>query len=160
MARRKTVDLTRDIGLDPRFNSFLVQKLINYVMERGKKNTARKIVYEAFDILVKKSNGDEKKGYELFEKAISKIKPSVEVKARRVGGSVYQIPVEVRPNRALALSLRWIIQSAASRSDKTMGQRLANELLDVVEGRGNAIKKKTDVHRMAESNRAFSHYAW
>jgi len=160
MPRRKVVSFTRDIGVDPRFQSFLVQKMINYVMQRGKKNTARRIVYEAIDGLIKKVGGDEKKGYELFEKAINKVKPSVEVKPRRVGGSVYQIPVEVRFNRALALSLRWIIQAAASRSDKTMGQRLANELMEASEGRGNAVKKRMDVHRMAESNRAFSHYAW
>ena len=160
MSRRKNIDYTRDIGVDPRFQSFLVQKMINYIMERGKKNIARRIVYDAIDILTTKSNGDERKGYELFEKAIMKIKPAVEVKARRVGGSVYQIPTEVRSTRALALSLRWIIQSAAARSDKTMGQRLASELFDAVEGRGNAFKKKSDVHRMAESNRAFSHYAW
>ena len=112
------------------------------------------------DVLIKKSNGDENKGYELFERAINKVKPAVEVKARRVGGSVYQIPAEVRPSRALSLSLRWVIQFAAARPDKTMGLRLAGELYDASQGRGNAIKKKTDVHRMAESNRAFSHYAW
>lgn len=160
MARRKTADFTRDIGVDPRFQSFLVQKMINYIMERGKKNLARRIVYDAIDVLIKKSNGDENKGYELFERAINKVKPAVEVKARRVGGSVYQIPAEVRPTRALSLSLRWVIQFAASRPDKTMGLRLAGELYDASQGRGNAIKKKTDVHRMAESNRAFSHYAW
>jgi len=160
MPRRRSVDFTRDIGVDPRFQSFLVQKMINYIMECGKKNIARRIVYDAIDSLTKKSKGDERKGYELFEKAILKIKPAVEVKARRVGGSVYQIPTEVRATRALALSLRWIIRSAAARSDKTMGQRLASEMFDAVEGRGNAFKKKTDVHRMAESNRAFSHYAW
>ena len=96
MPRRRTTDFTRDIGVDPRFQSFLVQKMINYIMERGKKNIARRIVYDAIDILTTKSNGDERKGYELFEKAIMKIKPAVEVKARRVGGSVYQIPTEVR----------------------------------------------------------------
>jgi len=160
MPRRKVASFTRDIGVDPRFQSFLVQKLTNYIMERGKKNIARKIVYEAIDALVKKAGGDEKKGYELFEKAINKIKPTVEVKPRRVGGSVYQIPVEVRLDRALSLALRWVIQAAASRSDKTMGKRLASELLEALEGRGNAVKKRMDVHRMAESNRAFSHYAW
>ena len=107
-----------------------------------------------------KNNGDDVKGYALFEKAISQIKPYVEVKARRVGGGVYQIPTEVRPERSLALALRWLIEAAASRSDKTMGQRLAHELLDAVQGQGGALKKKTDVHRMAEANRAFSHYAW
>ncbi len=160
MPRRKSVRAQRDIGVDERFKSFLVQKLINTIMERGKKDTARRIVYDAFDVLKTKNNGDDIKGYALFEKALSQIKPYVEVKARRVGGGVYQIPTEVRPERALALALRWLIEAAASRSDKTMGERLAHELLDAVQGQGGALKKKTDVHRMAEANRAFSHYAW
>lgn len=160
MPRRKSVNFRRDIGVDPRFGSFLVQKLINMIMERGKKSVARGIVYDAFDVLVKKSSGDEKKAYALFEKAITQVKPLVEVKSRRVGGGVYQIPVEVSTDRALALSMRWLIGSAASRSDKTMGLRLASELLEAAEGHGNAVKKKADVHRMAEANRAFSHYAW
>ena len=160
MPRRKSVNLIRDIGVDPRFKSFLVQKFINILMERGKKNIARTIVYEAFDIMSKKMSGDDKKGFALFEKALGQVKPYVEVKSRRVGGGVYQIPIEVRSNRALALAYRWIIEAAASRSDKTMGKRLAAELLDAAQGHGNAIKKKNDVHRMAEANRAFSHYAW
>lgn len=160
MPRRKSVRAQRDIGVDERFKSFLVQKLINTIMERGKKDTARRIVYDAFDVLKAKNNGDDIKGYALFEKALSQIKPYVEVKARRVGGGVYQIPTEVRPERALALALRWLIEAAASRSDKTMGERLAHELLDAIQGQGGALKKKTDVHRMAEANRAFSHYAW
>jgi len=160
MPRRKSVGLIRDIGVDPRFNSGLVQRMINMIMERGKKNVARAIVYEALDVLVKKAGNDEKKGLQMFEKAIVLVKPAVEVKSRRVGGGVYQIPTEVRPRRALALSLRWIIKAAASRSDKTMGKRLASEFLDIIDGRGAALKKKTDVHRMAEANRAFSHYAW
>lgn len=159
MPRRKSVGLIREIGVDPKFNSFLVQKLINMILDCGKKNIARSIVYEAFDILIKKT-GDEKKGYQLFEKAVNQVRPSVEVKSRRVGGGVYQIPREVRSRRALTLSFRWIIDSASKRSDKTMGKRLASEFLDAVEGRGGAIKKKNDVHRMAEANRAFSHYAW
>lgn len=160
MPRRKSVRAQRDIGVDERFKSFLVQKLINTIMERGKKDTARRIVYDAFDVLKAKNNGDDIKGYALFEKALSQIKPYVEVKARRVGGGVYQIPTEVRPERAIALALRWLIEAAASRSDKTMGERLAHELLDAAQGQGGALKKKTDVHRMAEANRAFSHYAW
>ena len=126
----------------------------------GKKNIARSIVYEAFDILVKKQGGDELKGFQLFEKSIDQVRPAVEVRSRRVGGGVYQIPTEVRKERALALSIRWILDSASSRKDKTMGRRLAAELLDASEGRGNAFKKKMDVLRMAEANRAFSHYAW
>lgn len=160
MPRRKSVGLVRDIGVDPRFKSHLVQKFINIVMERGKKNIARNIVYDAFDSIIKKSSLDEKRGYALFEKAIEQVKPFVEVKSRRVGGGVYQIPTEVRANRSLALALRWLISSAASRSDKTMGERLAAELMDASKGQGGAVKKKADVHRMAEANRAFSHYAW
>jgi small subunit ribosomal protein S7 len=160
MPRRKIVSFTRDIGVDARFNSFLIQKFVNVIMERGKKDCARRIVYEAFDVLKSKSSGDDKKAYALFEKAFAQIKPYVEVKARRVGGGVYQIPTEVRPERQVSLALRWLIDAAASRSDKTMGRRLANEILDAAEGHGNAIKKKNDVHKMAEANRAFSHYAW
>lgn len=160
MPRRKKQILRRDIGVDPRFKSNLVQKFINIIMERGKKNTARSIVYDAFDLLVKKADGSEEKGYALFEKAVSQVRPYVEVKSRRVGGGVYQIPVEVREGRAVALAFRWIIDAASSRSDKTMGKRLASELLDAVDGHGTAVKKKNDVHRMAEANRAFSHYAW
>ncbi|MCK4499391.1 30S ribosomal protein S7, partial [Candidatus Babeliales bacterium] len=130
------------------------------IMERGKKDIARTIVYEAFDILKQKAGNDDTKAFQLFEKSLNQIRPAVEVKSRRVGGGVYQIPTEVRPRRALALTLRWLITSAASRSDKTMGKRLAHEILEAVEGRGNAVKKKSDVHRMAEANRAFSHYAW
>lgn len=160
MPRRKKILLKRDIGVDPRFSSFLVQKFINIIMERGKKNTARSIVYEAFDIMAQKAGGDDKKAYGMFEKAIEQLKPFVEVRSRRVGGGVYQIPAEVRPERQLSLALRWLIDAASSRADKTMGKRLASEILDVLEGHGNAIKKKSDVHRMAEANRAFSHYAW
>jgi small subunit ribosomal protein S7 len=160
MPRRRSVNFQRDIGVDPRFNSQLIQKLINVVMERGKKNAARSIVYDALDVLIKKSNGSQEKGLDLFYQAFDNLVPAVEVRPRRVGGSVYQIPMEVRPARGRALALRWLIGSAASRSDKTMGLRLAHELLDAVDGRGGALKKKTDVHRMAESNRAFSHFAW
>lgn len=161
MARHKKVaTYKRDIGVDERFGSELVQKFINVIMWRGKKNAARTIAYEALDVLVKKSGGEEQKGLQLFEQAFNQIIPSVEVRPRRVGGSVYQIPMAVETNRARALAIRWLIGAAASRSDKTMGQRLANELLEAKEGRGNAIKKKIDMHKMAEANRAFSHYAW
>jgi len=160
MPRRKTKEFAREIGKDVRFQSFLVQKFINTIMERGKKNIARSIVYGAFDIIAKKVGGDEKKAFALFEKAMGQIRPAVEVKSRRVGGGVYQIPVEVRPNRAVALAARWIIKSAAARPEKTMSERLAKELLEASEGNGNAVKKKNEVYRMAEANRAFSHYAW
>ena len=159
MPRRKSVNLVRDIGTDLRFDSFVVQKLINMIMERGKKNVARTIVYDAFDVLASKFGGEDQ-ALQVFEKAVAQAKPAVEVKSRRVGGGIYQIPTEVRPRRALALALRWLISSAASRSDKTMGLRLASEVIDASQGRGNAFKKKSDIHRMAEANRAFSHYAW
>jgi small subunit ribosomal protein S7 len=117
-------------------------------------------VYSAFDIIAEKFSGDDKKAYDLFEKALEQIKPFIEVRSRRVGGGVYQVPTEVRPERQLSLSFRWLIGAAAERSDKTMGDRLAKEILEAAEGQGNAMKKKNDVHRMAEANRAFSHYAW
>ena len=160
MPRRKKKVLVRKIGVDIRYRSYLVQKLINVIMKKGKKGVARAIVYEAFDLIEKKVGGDSSKAFALFEKAMGQIKPYVEVKSRRVGGGVYQIPIEVRECRAAALSLRWLIDSASKRSDETMGKRLAGELLDAVDGHGNAVKKKSDVHRMAEANRAFSHYAW
>ncbi len=160
MPRRKSINFKRDIGVDLVYGSQLVQKLINVVMERGKKNIARKIVYDALDIIVKKNSGDKEKGLKLFYGAFEKVVPAIEVRPRRVGGSVYQIPVEVRSDRANALAIRWLIEASKSRSDKTMGERLAFELLEASEGRGAAIKKRSDVHRMAESNRAFSHFAW
>ena len=160
MPRRKTVEFKRDIGVDLRYNSDLVQKFINVIMKCGKKTIARKIMYDALDILVGKNKGDRERGLEVFYAAFERVVPTIEVRARRVGGSVYQIPAEVRPARARALAIRWLIEGAASRSDKTMGERLAHELLDAHEGRGAAVKKKSDVHRMAETNRAFSHYAW
>lgn len=161
MARRKKVaTFRRDIGVDERFGSDIVQKLINVVMWRGKKNVARKIVYEALDMLIKKAGGDSEKGLGLFKQAFDQIVPSVEVRPRRVGGSVYQVPMAVETYRARSLAMRWLIQAAAARSEKTMGSRLAAELFDVLAGRGSALKKKTDVYKMAEANRAFSHYAW
>jgi small subunit ribosomal protein S7 len=160
MPRRKSVSFKRDIGVDLKYSSELLQKFINVVMKQGKKNIARAIVYDAIDILIKKNNGDKEQGLKVFYRAFENVVPTVEVKPRRVGGSVYQIPAEVRPERARALGMRWIISAAKSRSDKTMGERLAQELLEAFEGRGTAVKKKADVHRMAEANRAFSHYAW
>ena len=136
MSRRKKRDFTRKIGVDIRYNSYLVQKLINVIMRKGKKGVARSIVYEAFDLIEKKVGGNSNKAFVLFEKAVGQIKPYVEVKSTRVGGGVYQIPVEVREGRAVALSLRWLIDAASKRSDKTMGKRLAGELLDAVDGHG------------------------
>ncbi len=160
MPRRKREGLKRDIGVDPRFHSGLVQKMINVIMKRGKKNAARTIVYDALDELVKKNKGDEKKALEYFRKAFNQIVPAVQVRPRRVGGSVYQIPIQVNLDRGQFLALKWLVEAASARSDKTMGRRIAYELMDAHEGRGGAIKKKSDVHRMAEANRAFSHYAW
>lgn len=160
MPRRKKEDYIRNIGVDPRFSSALIQKFINVVMWRGKKTVARSIVYGAIDELVKKNKGDERKALEMFNKAFDAVVPLVEVRARRVGGSVYQIPVEVPKRRAHSLAMRWLLEGASGRPDKTMALRLAHELIDAYEGRGGAMKKKLDVQRMAEANRAFSHYAW
>jgi len=160
MPRHKKSEFRRVISGDPRYNSELIQKFVNVIMLSGKKSIAYGIVYDAIDVLISKSKGDNEKALGMFHKAFEQIMPIVEVKARRVGGSVYQIPTEVDPHRARALAMRWIIDAAKSRSDKTMSKRLAHELLDAFEGRGAAVKKRADVHRMAESNRAFSHFAW
>ncbi len=159
MPRRKGVSFKRSVAPDVRYGSQEIEKLINVVMWRGKKNVARKIVYDALDILIKKA-GDKEKGLALFHKALDSAMPAVEVRPRRVGGSVYQIPKEVIPHRARALAMRWLIKAAADRPDKTMGIRLAYELMDAAEGRGAAAKRKSDIHRMADANRAFSHYSW
>lgn len=160
MPRHKKSEFRRNIGVDPRYGSELIQKFVNVIMERGKKSIAYSIVYDAIDALISKSKGDQEKALSVFNKAFDQVMPLIEVRPRRVGGSVYQIPMEVNPDRARALAMRWLISASRTRNDKTMGRRLANELLDAYEGRGAAVKKKTDVHRMAESNRAFSHYAW
>jgi small subunit ribosomal protein S7 len=160
MSRRKHEDLTRDVGVDARFESPLVQKLINVIMERGKKSVARSIVYGAMDIVAKKINGDDKKALDLFVRAFNQVAPFVEVRPKRVGGGVYQIPMEVPPKRRNSLAMRWTISAARARVGKSMSQRLAAELMEAVDGRGGAIKKKTEVQRMAEANRAFSHYGW
>lgn len=159
MPRHKKADYTRTLAPDARFSSAIIQKLINLIMWRGKKTIARGIVYGAMDELVKKTK-DDKKALELFYKAYEQVTPAIEVRPRRVGGSVYQIPVEVPEKRAQSLAMRWLIEGAASRSDKTMALRLAHEFMDAAEGRGVAVKKKADVQRMAEANRAFSHYSW
>lgn len=160
MPRRKSVNFIRPIAPDVKYGSEVIEKLINVVMWRGKKNAARTIVYDALDLIIKKNGGNEEKGLNFFFKAMDQVVPEIEVRPRRVGGSVYQIPMEVPQNRAQALAMRWIIKAAATRSDKSMGLRLAHELMDAHEGRGAAVKKKLDVHKMAESNRAFSHFAW
>ncbi len=156
MSRRGTVP-KREILPDPVYSSQLVTKFVNVVMRDGKKAVAERIVYDALETIREKTDDDPMK---VFKRAVENVKPAVEVKSRRVGGSTYQVPVEVRPSRRLALSLRWIIQSAQRRGEKTMNQRLAGELLEAASSRGNAVKKKEDTHRMAEANKAFAHYRW
>ena len=147
MPRRKKKSFKRDIGVDLVYGSELVQSFINVVMKCGKKNLARKIVYGAMDIMSKKAGGDKSKTLAMFTKAFEQVLPFIEVRSRRVGGSVYQVPREVRPERGRAVAIRWIIAAAKTRSDKTMADRLAAELLDAHEARGNAVKKKMDVHQ-------------
>ncbi len=147
----------REILPDPVYSDLKVAKLINTVMLDGKKGLAQRIVYSAFD-LVKARSGEE--GIEVFNKALENVMPVLEVKARRVGGSNYQVPVEVRPERRQTLALRWIVAAARSRGERTMKERLAAELMDAVNGQGAAFRRKEDMHRMAEANRAFAHYRW
>ena len=156
MPRRREVP-KRVILPDPKFNDQLVAKFINHLMLDGKRSTAEKNVYGAFDLLEERG-GDQP--LELFKKALENVRPNVEVKSRRVGGSTYQVPVEVRSDRRNALAMRWIISYSRSRAEKTMQERLAGELLDAVNNRGTSIKKKEDTHRMAEANKAFAHYRW
>ncbi len=157
MPRRREVP-KRQILPDPLYQSQLVSKFINVLMKDGKKSVAERILYDALNT-IKERTGEEDP-VPVFQKAIDSVKPAVEVKSRRVGGSTYQVPIEVRPARKLALAMRWLIQAAKGRSEKTMRLRLAGELLDAAENRGVAIKRKEDTHRMAEANRAFSHYRW
>ena len=152
---RKAVILKREILSDPKYKSELVAKFINRIMQRGKKNLAQSILYDAFDIIQEKAKEDP---LSLFQKAIENVKPVVEVKSRRVGGSTYQVPTEVRFSRRTTLSLRWILGSAKQRGEKGMAAKLAGELIDASKGRGAAFKKKEDTHRMAEANRAFAHF--
>lgn len=154
MPRRREVP-KREILPDPKYGNVELSKFMNIVMESGKKAVAERIIYGALEQMEKKAGKD---AMELFTTAINNVKPMVEVKSRRVGGANYQVPVEVRPVRRLALSMRWIKDAARKRSEKSMSQRLANELLEAVEGRGGAMKKRDEVHRMAEANRAFSHF--
>lgn len=146
----------RIIAPDPKFNSVTIAKLINYVMERGKKTVAQSIVYGAFDIISAKSKQDP---IEVFEKAMKNVTPILEVRSRRVGGANYQVPVEVRGDRKLALAFRWLLIAAAGRKGKPMAEKLAEELMAAAKNEGAAIKKREDVHRMAEANRAFAHFA-
>jgi small subunit ribosomal protein S7 len=154
MPRRREVP-KREILPDPKFGNVELSKFMNVVMESGKKAVAERIIYGALDQVEKKANKDP---LEVFLTALNNVKPMVEVKSRRVGGANYQVPVEVRPVRRVALAMRWLKESARKRSEKSMAQRLANELLEASEGRGGAMKKRDEVHRMAEANKAFSHF--
>jgi small subunit ribosomal protein S7 len=147
----------RGILPDPKYKSELVARFINRIMERGKKNLAQSLVYDAFDIMQQKTDDDP---LALFHKAIENVKPVVEVRSRRVGGSTYQVPTEVRPTRRTTLSIRWVLSHAKQRGEKGMAARLAGELIDASKGRGGAFKKREDTHRMAEANKAFAHYRW
>ena len=159
MSRRASAR-TRTILPDPRFNSLLLAKFVNMVMERGKKSVAEKIVYGAVDRITEKTGKPSEQSIEVLSAALDNVKPTVEVKSRRVGGATYQVPVEVRSARRQTLAMRWVIEAAQARSEKSMAQRLAAELLDASENRGTAVRKREDTHRMAEANRAFAHYRW
>ena len=157
MPRRREI-AKREVPADPIYGSQLVTKFISTIMRGGKRSTAERIMYKALEIVKEKSQDDPLK---VFKKAIENVKPSLEVKSRRVGGSNYQVPIEVNPNRRLSLSIRWLVGYARDRGDgKTMQEKLANELLDASNLRGGAVKKREDVHRMAEANKAFAHYRW
>ena len=142
---------------DPVYKSVLVTQVINKVLQRGKKSTAEKIVYDALEIVAEKSGGD---ALAVVKRAVDNIKPQLEVKSRRVGGATYQVPVEVRPRRATTLSIRWLVGFARNRRERTMAERLAAELMDANNAIGSAVKRKEDMHKMAESNKAFAHYRW
>ena len=156
MSRKKTQP-KKNVVPDPKFNSTVIPKLINNIMYDGKRGVAAKIVYDAIEKIKTKSKDEP---INIFNEAINNIKPTVEVRSRRVGGATYQVPVEVRNDRALALAIRWIVDSSRKRSEKSMTQRLAQELVDANENKGVSVKKKEDTHKMAEANRAFAHYRW
>ena len=157
MPRRRVI-AKRELMPDALYQSPLVTKFINTIMSQGKRSTAESILYQSFDLIKERSGDDPLK---VFKKAVDNVKPALEVKSRRVGGSNYQVPIEVNPNRRLSLSIRWLVGFARSRGDgKTMQEKLANELLDAANLRGGAVKKREDTHRMAEANKAFAHYRW
>ncbi len=157
MPRRREIS-KREVPADPIYNSPLVTKFISTIMKDGKRSTAERIMYKALEIVKEKTSDDPLK---VFKKAVDNVKPALEVKSRRVGGSNYQVPIEVNPNRRLSLSIRWIAGYATARGDgKTMQEKLANEFLDAANLRGGAVKKREDTHRMAEANKAFAHYRW
>ena len=154
--RKKTAE-KRPTMPDPKFGDIAVSQFINCVMKQGKKHTARRIVYDAFEMIEQKTS---KPGLEVFKKALSNARPVLEVKARRVGGATYQVPTEVRGDRSVALAIRWLINYASDRKDKSMSSKLAAEFIAASNGEGSAIKKKEDVHKMAEANKAFAHFKW
>lgn len=156
MSRRRAAD-RREVHPDPKFGDVVVNKFMNCLMFDGKKSSAESIVYGALDKIEKRVGQNPVK---LFHDALDNVKPAIEVRSRRVGGATYQVPVEVRPDRAQALAIRWVIDSARKRSETTMVDRLSNELMDAANNRGTAVKKREDTHRMAEANKAFSHYRW
>lgn len=156
MSRRHSAK-KREVLPDPKFNNLVVAKFMNCIMESGKKSVAENIVYGAFDIIAAKTKTDP---VAFFLEVLDKVKPSVEVKSRRVGGATYQVPVEVRPNRAMAMAMRWLKEASANRNDKTMDAKLASELMDAHNERGAAVKKREDTHKMAEANKAFAHFRW
>ena len=155
---RRNVAAKREILPDPKFGNRTLSKFMNIVMQSGKKSVAEKIVYGALDQVAEKNKSGEP--LDVFEKALENIRPMVEVKSRRVGGATYQVPIEVRGERGMALAMRWLVESARKRGEKTMGLRLAGEILDANESKGTAVKKREDTHRMAEANKAFAHYRW
>jgi small subunit ribosomal protein S7 len=159
MSRRSQAP-TRSILPDPKFNSVLLAKFMNMVMERGKKSVAERIVYGAIDRFAERTGRQPDQAIELLTQALDNVKPMVEVKSRRVGGATYQVPVEVRTTRRQTLAMRWVIDAAQARSEKSMSQRLAAELLEAAENRGAAVRKREDTHRMADANKAFAHYRW
>jgi len=156
MSRRHSAK-KREVLPDPKFNNLVVAKFMNCIMESGKKSVAENIVYGAFDIIASKTKTDP---VAFFLEVLEKVKPSVEVKSRRVGGATYQVPIEVRPSRATAMAMRWLKEAAANRNDKTMDAKLASELMDAHNERGAAVKKREDTHKMAEANKAFAHFRW
>ncbi len=155
---RRNAAQKREVLPDPKYHDRIVTKFVNNLMLNGKKSIAEAILYGAFDIVEERTKGEDP--VDIFKQAIDNVRPGVEVKSRRVGGSTYQVPVEVRPDRQTALAMRWLITASRSRSERTMRERLANELLDAANSRGSAVKKKDDTHRMAEANKAFAHYRW
>ena len=157
---RRTKAPKRELLPDPKHGSQRLTKFINMIMKDGKKSVAENIVYDALATIASRNGQTEDQAVETLDQALENVKPAVEVKSRRVGGATYQVPIEVRPARRDTLAMRWVIDAARNRSEKSMAQRLANELLDAADNRGSAVKKREDTHRMAEANKAFSHYRW